>query len=98
MHGAGCNIKLLAATTLGKPTVATGKAIRGMNVDRDRLLIADDFPSFTDHIIELLDSPQLLERYARRSREQTDAGHTRDHYDKAMDRLYEAATKEVGQT
>ena len=26
---------------------------------------------------------------------QTDAGHTRDHYDKAMDRLYEAATKEV---
>ncbi|MGB6065364.1 MAG: glycosyltransferase family 4 protein [Desulfomonilaceae bacterium] len=95
MYGAGCNIKLLEAMTLGKPIVATGRAISGMNVNRDRLLIEDNFQSFTDYILELVDSPQLLDRYSRRSIEQTDAGHTRDHYDEAMDRLYEAATKEV---
>ena len=81
--------------TLGKPIVATGRSISGMNVNRDRLLIADNFQSFTDYIIELVDSPQLLDRYSRRSIGQTDAGHTRDLYDEAMDRLYEAATKEV---
>ncbi|MDQ7783778.1 MAG: glycosyltransferase [Desulfomonilaceae bacterium] len=95
MYGAGCNIKLLEAMTLGKPVVATGKAVSGLNVDRDRLLIAEDFRSFTDHIIALIDSPYLQERYARRSIEQIDAGHTRDRYDGAMDLLYEAASKEV---
>lgn len=95
MYGAGCNIKLLEAMTFGKPVVATAKAVSGLNVDRNRLLIAEDFQSFADHIIALVDSHDLQERYSRRSIEQIGAGHTRDHYDAAMDTLYDAAFKEV---
>jgi glycosyltransferase involved in cell wall biosynthesis len=61
-HGAGTNIKILEAMYCNRSCIISSLATRGLEkylIHRNNLMIADSFEEFANHIIELLESPEL---------------------------------------
>jgi glycosyltransferase involved in cell wall biosynthesis len=83
-HGTGCNIKVVEALTYGKAVVATPQALRGLNVDSSRLLVASDSETFARHIMMLLNDPAMLRHYQNQSIELIRVGHSPQRYDRLM--------------
>jgi hypothetical protein len=89
--GAGCNIKVVEALTYGAAVVATPQALRGVNVDSSRLLVASDPQTFARHVMMLLDDPALLRYYQERSLDLVRVGHSPQRYNRLMKGLLSRA-------
>jgi succinoglycan biosynthesis protein ExoO len=84
IYGAGCNIKVVEALTYGKAVVASPQALRGLNVDSSRLLVASDPETFACHILMLLDDPEALRHYQQQSLDLIRVGHSPQRYSRLM--------------
>jgi polysaccharide biosynthesis protein PslH len=68
--GGGTRIKILEAWALGVPVVSTSVGCEGLEaVAGEHLMVADDPEGFAEACINLLRSPSLRERLARRGRD-----------------------------
>jgi len=87
--GAGFNIKTIEALSMGKPTVATSVALRGINYDRNDFLVFDTPDAFARRIIELLDNPQARLEQAQQGIKLVKAQHSQARFDEAMNAAFE---------
>lgn len=55
LHGSGTRLKILEYMALGKPVISTSKGAEGIEVvNDDNIIIENNIPSFSNHIISLL--------------------------------------------
>jgi len=77
-YGAGTKRKLIQAMLVGTPTVATGVAVEGIDVDSGSgVLVAHDAPDFARTLADLLSDEGRLEAMRGQGRESAVATHSR---------------------
>jgi glycosyltransferase involved in cell wall biosynthesis len=70
ISGLGLQNKILEAMSMGLPCITTTMVNNAIGaVDREQILIADNVEKFADHIIMLLDHPEIRDRIARQGKE-----------------------------
>jgi glycosyltransferase involved in cell wall biosynthesis len=85
--GGGTRVKILEAAAMGKPVVSTTVGAEGLDLrDGDSILLADDPPSFADHVISLLEDPARAARIGGNGRR-----HVAEHFD--WDRIGERVSR-----
>ena len=69
LSGSGVRVKLLEAFAAGIPVVSTRLGAEGLaDKDGDLCALADDAPSFAEHIVKLLRDPKTAAQMAERAR------------------------------
>jgi len=88
--GAGVKTKVLEMMAAGKPIVATTQSVRGLQVQHmNHLLIADDWNSFVEYILLLLDDDTLCRRIGGMARAYTKSCHGLDGTIQSLLRVYD---------
>lgn len=76
-QGGGTRLKILESMALGTPVVSTSKGAEGLEVRHgEHLLLADDAPTFAQHVLTLLRDPALGKRLGAQARRLVE-----QHYD-----------------
>ena len=76
-QGSGTRLKILEAMALGVPVVSTRKGAEGLDARHgEHLLLADDAPTFAQHVLTLLKEPALGARLSAQARQLVE-----QHYD-----------------
>jgi hypothetical protein len=96
-YGAGCSIKTLEALTYGKAVVATPLALRGLNVNPSRLLVASEAKTFARHVMSLLVDVNRLKFYELQSRDELRVGHSYDRYERLLRNILSRALRRTGE-
>jgi hypothetical protein len=96
-YAAGCSIKTLEALTYGKAVVATPLALRGLNVNPSRLLVASEAKIFAGHVMSLLVDENRLRFYELRSRDELRVGHSYDRYERLLGYILSRALRRTGE-
>jgi glycosyltransferase involved in cell wall biosynthesis len=86
--GSGTRLKVLEAMALGTPVVTTSKGIEGIAaVHGKHALIADDPSAFAQHVIRLLDDPDLRAQLAVNGRHLVEEHYGWDRIGARLDRF-----------
>ena len=87
--GGGMRVKVLEALAAGKPIVASGLAVEGLDVtDGDQLLVAETDEEFAERIARVLEDRELRARLGERARSWARENLTWDASVAAHERLY----------
>jgi glycosyltransferase involved in cell wall biosynthesis len=96
VYGAGSQSKVMEAAACGTPVVVSRKAASSLQaVEGEHLLVADDAATFAQHVVRLLDDPELQRRLGAAGRRYVETHHDWNTIAAQLESIYERSIRDV---